>query len=123
MSLMTIRLELARTPDHPDGNPNHGYEFHAPLTDDFHLDDAAWREKKDLCTVRKFEDDLEDEHGVLIHSKDHGWSFSYVPDQDEDDEPLFKFGGHVIQPNEYLSVTEHDEVQRTFRIVSVSPYL
>ena len=103
MALKTIRLELARTPDHPEGNPNHGYEFHAPLTADFHFDETEWQDKSDLCTVRKFEDDLEDEHGVLIHTSEGGWAFSYVPDEDSDDEPVFRFGGHIFKPDEYIN--------------------
>ncbi|MDG2320598.1 MAG: hypothetical protein P8L79_10100 [Rhodospirillaceae bacterium] len=63
MTLTTVRLELARTKGHPDGNPNHGYEYYARLTDDGHLDEAAWPESKELCSVRRFEGDLEDEHG------------------------------------------------------------
>jgi hypothetical protein len=31
MSLKLIRLELARTPDFPEGSRRHGYEFVAPL--------------------------------------------------------------------------------------------
>jgi|DEB0MinimDraft_6_1074348.scaffolds.fasta_scaffold46862_2 hypothetical protein len=123
MPLKTIRLELARTPDHPDGNPNHGYEFHAPLDGDSKLDVSEWDKNKELCSVRRFEDDLEDEHGVLIHTPDHGWTFSYVPDRDDDDEPVFRLGQHVLKPGEYLSITEHDDVQRTFVVASVKDYL
>ena len=38
MSLKRIRLELARTPDFPNGSGQHGYEFVAPLDDKGHLD-------------------------------------------------------------------------------------
>ena len=123
MALHTIRLELARTPDHPDGNPHHGYEFHAPLTADGHLDAEQWQVDKELCTVRKFEDDLEDEHGVLIHGSASGWAFSYVPGRADDDEPVFRLGNHVLRPGEYISITEHDEVQRTFVVARVDAYL
>lgn len=123
MSLHTIRLELARTPDHPNGNAKHGYEFHAPLTADGHLDAEQWTKDKELCTVRKFEDDLEEEHGVLIHDSSAGWAFSYVPNREDDDEPVFKLGNHVLKPGEYVSITEHDEVQRTFIVKQVDPYL
>jgi len=96
MTLTTVRLELARTKDHPDGNPNHGYGFYARLTDDGHLDEAAWLESKELCSVRRFEDDLEDEHGLLLHLGDGRWVFSYEPGND-DDEPIFRLSSHRFQ--------------------------
>ncbi len=75
VSLKTVRLELARTKGHPNGNPNHGYEFHAPLNGDGHLDETAWPDNKELCSVRRFEDDLEDEHGLLLHLGPDRWVF------------------------------------------------
>ena len=41
--LKTVRLELARTKEFPDGNARCGYEFIAPLTADGHLDAEAYR--------------------------------------------------------------------------------
>lgn len=121
MALKTVRLELARTKDHPDGNPNHGYEFHAPLTDDGHLDESAWSDSKELCSVRRFEDDLEDEHGVILHLSDGRWVFSYEPG-DDDDEPIFRLSTHRFDIGEYISITEHDGEQRAFKVVSVVDY-
>ncbi|MBM3541153.1 MAG: hypothetical protein FJX51_03820 [Alphaproteobacteria bacterium] len=54
MTLKTIRLELARTKDHPQGSAAHGYEFTAPLDAQGHLDMEAWRKVKEVCTVRRF---------------------------------------------------------------------
>ena len=122
MSLKTVRLELARTKDHPDGNSNHGYVFHAPLTGDGHLDEAAWPDNKELCSVRRFEEDLEDEHGLLLNLGDGRWVFSYEPGE-EDDEPIFKLSLHRFQEGEYVSITEHDGEQRTFQVISVTDYV
>ena len=122
VSLKTVRLELARTKDYPDGNPNHGYVFHAPLNDDGHLDKTAWSDTKELCSVRRFEDDLEDEHGLLLHLGPDRWVFSYEPGE-EDDEPLFRLSLHRFQEGEYVSITEHDGEQRTFQVVSVQDYV
>ncbi len=123
MSLKTVRLELARTivEDHPDGNPNHGYEFHAPLTADGSLDAESWPDQKELCSVRRFEDDLEDEHGLLLNLGDDRWVFSYEPG-DDDDEPIFRLSLHRFQTGEYVSITEHDGAQRTFQVKAVSDY-
>ncbi len=55
MTLKPIRLELARTKDHPDGDARHAYEFRAPLDASGHLDQAAWPMVKELYLVRRFE--------------------------------------------------------------------
>ncbi|HTR88276.1 MAG TPA: hypothetical protein VMI56_27595 [Reyranella sp.] len=116
MSLKKIRLEMARTREFPDGNSHCGYEFTAPLDRQGHLDEAGWRHDKERCTVRRFWDNADDEHGLLRH---HGgrWVFSYGPVDDE--EPIFRFDKHMFTPGEYVTVTEHDGRSYPFRIVSV----
>ena len=118
MTLKLIRLELARNKEFPEGSAAHGYEFRAPLKDDGHLDPSNWKENAQLCTVHHFWGGEIDEHGQLIRTANHKWAFSYVPG-DEDDEPIFRFDSHVFRAGEYLSVTEHDGEERTFRVVSV----
>jgi hypothetical protein len=44
MPLKTIRLELARTKEFPDGSSAHGFEFTAPLDAEGHLDLYAWKD-------------------------------------------------------------------------------
>ena len=122
MALKTVRLELARTKEFPKGNSNHGYVFHAPLTEDGSLDEAAWPENKELCSVRRFEDDLEDEHGLLLQLGGGRWVFSYEPGED-DDEPLFRLSSHRFQNGEYISIVEYDGEQRTIRVISVLDYV
>ena len=118
MSLKKIRLELARTPEFPDGSSRHGYEFNAVLGADGHLDPDAWKHSKTACTVRRFWDKAEDEHGLLIHRRDGAWAFSYKPGED-DDEPIFRFDKHRFVVGEYVSVTEHDGVALPFRVTQV----
>lgn len=119
MTLKNIRLELARSKEFPDGSARHGYLLKAPLLADGHLDAGAWKAQRDQCTVRRFWGDAEEERGQLIHTARHRWAFSYVPGDDADDEPIFRLDSHVFRPGEYLSITEHDGVERTFRVVSV----
>jgi hypothetical protein len=118
MSLKRIRLELARTPEFPNGSSDHGYDFVAPLDPRGHLDSADWAKAKAACTVRRFWAGQPDEHGTLIHGR-HGWAFSYAPGED-DDEPIFKFDKHVFTEGEYVTVTEHDGVARPFRIARIA---
>jgi hypothetical protein len=119
MTLKTIRLELARSKEFPEGSSDHGYLLRAPLLTDGHLDAAAWKTQRDLCSVRRFWGGDEEERGQLIHTAGRRWAFSYVPGDDADDEPIFRLDSHVFRPGEYLSITEHDGVERTFRVAHV----
>jgi len=118
MALRHVRLELARTPDHPDGSILCGYELNLPLDADGRFDPAAWKAHAKECTVRRFWEGEDDENGLLI-KVGRGWAFSYDPDTDADDEPMFRLEDHQFAQGEYLSITEHDGVQRTFRIVYI----
>lgn len=118
MTLKKIRLELARTPEFPEGNPSCGYEFLAPLDTRGQLDATQWPQHKTECTVRRFWQHAEDEHGLLVHHRGNKWVFSYRPG-DDDDEPIFRFDKHVFVPGEYVSVVEHDGVSRPFKVAAV----
>ncbi len=120
MALKNIRLELARTKEFPDGSRAHGYEFVAPLDADGHLDRDEWRQFRQVCTVWRFWQGEQDERGLLVHGRGDRWAFSYEPGE-EDDEPIFKFDRHNFIVGEYVSITEHDGINRPFRIVSISP--
>src|SRR5260370_13339554 len=69
MALKRIRLELARAPEAPEGNPYCGYEFTAPLDKKGRLDPKQWAYDKDKCTVRRFWNSTTDEHGKLSHHR------------------------------------------------------
>ena len=56
----------------------------------------------------------------LIHRRDGKWAFSYQPG-DDDDEPIFRFDTHRFVAGEYVSITEHDGIQRPFKVVKVTP--
>jgi hypothetical protein len=119
MALKRIRLELARTPESPEGSPFHGYEFTAPLDKKGKLNAKEWARDKDKCTVRRFWNSTTDEHGKLSHHRGNNWVFSW-PGGGAEDEPIFRFDKHTFIDGEYVSVTEHDGVARPFRIVSVN---
>ena len=118
MALFLVRLELARSAAFPNGSARHGYEFVAPLDADGHLSAEVWKKNKAKCTVRRFTAGEGDEHGLLV-DVGRGWHFDYDAGGRDDDEPLFKLDRHTIKQGEYLSVTEHDGVMRTFKVVSV----
>jgi hypothetical protein len=122
MPFRHIRLELARDKAHPEGDPNHFYEFTAPIGPDDHLDAQAWAANKALCTVLRQAPGEEAEHGHLVHSG-KSWRFDYESDGADDDEPLFKLDRHLIRIGEYVSVTEWDGKTRTFKITKISPLI
>ena len=118
--LSFIRLELARTPEFPQGSSDHAYEFTAPLTKDAHIDALAWKEVKDRCEVTRIWGDAPPQTGRLRHVGT-GWRIDYDAADDKDDEPFFRLDRHVLTPGAYVSITEQDRVQRPFRVVSVLP--
>jgi hypothetical protein len=119
MALRNIRLELARCTEYPEGSAVHGYEFVAPLDVHGDVDAAEWKKSARKCVVRRFWGAAPDEKGMLVRLGGHSWAFSYVPDKTEDDEPIFRFDRHTFRAGEYVSITEHDGVQRTFRVTAV----
>ncbi|MFQ5775396.1 MAG: hypothetical protein ACE5GS_12820 [Kiloniellaceae bacterium] len=122
MSLSTVRLELARDPEFPEGSTRRGYEFVAPLTPEGHIDAKGWRKHRARCWVRRFWEGEPDERGHLVHRRGGSWAFHYdVARHAEGDEPGFKFDSHVFKQGEYVSLREQDGTLRTFRVVSVRP--
>lgn len=122
MPLMTVRLELARDKDFPQGSSDHGYEFIAPLAQDGHIDVGEWRKKKDRCTVRRFWADEDDEYGHLLHTRGRTFKFHYdLTGDPNDDETGYRFDSHAFLPGEYVSIREHDDELRTFRVVAATP--
>lgn len=119
MTLQRIRLVLARDHDYPNGSLECGYDFIAPLDNEGHLDAAEWREKRERCRVKRFWKGEPDEIGHLVHKRGGAWAFDYNPKSEADDEKGFKFDRHKFVPGEYVSITEHDGVQRAFFIKAV----
>ena len=122
MSMKSVRLELARDHDYPQGSASHGYEFVAPLDENGHIDAAQWRANKADCRVRRFWEGEDDEIGHLVHRNAHSWVFHYDVEGDPDeDEPGFRFDTHKFAVGEYVSIREQDGEMRTFKVASVKP--
>ena len=120
MTIKKVRLELARDRDFPNGSPAHGYEFTAPLDDAGHISAQDWHKERSRCRVRRFWAGEASEAGHLIRKPGGAWAFHYDIDGDaDDDETGYRFGDHAFVPGEYVSIKEHDDELRTFRVVSV----
>ena len=123
--LKSIRLQLARSKQHPEGSQNHGYQFVAPLDAEGHIDPEAWKAHRDQCRVRRFWQGEEDQTGRLVHKPggaEHArWMFDYDPQRHDDDESGYRFGAHKFAPGEYVSIADERGELHTFRVTSVQP--
>lgn len=107
--LTRIRLELARTPDHPEGSQLIGYEFSAPLDSQGRIDPKAFAEMKQRCRVRRFRKGEEDDIGHLIRKPGGSWAFHYdIHSDEEDDETGYRFGDHTFRTGDYVSIREDE---------------
>ncbi len=126
-SFRRIRLNLARSPEFPQGSSRHGYEFVAPLDEQGRIDVEQWRAHRDHCGVRRFWEGEDDQLGRLVHKPggaEHGrWVFDYDPEADEDDESGYRFGAHAFRPGEYVSIRADDGQMHTYRVITVEPVL
>jgi len=122
MSLSSIRLELARDQDFPEGSANRGYELMVPLDEAGRIDVELWRRERKNCRVWRFWEGEPDEYGHLRHTRGGAWAFHYDIEGDpDDDETGYRFDSHLFKEGEYISIREHDGAMRTFKVVSVKP--
>ncbi len=121
MPLKKVRLELARDHEFPEGSHAHGYEFVAPLGEDGHLDPEQWKKHRAECRAVRFWGEEEHETGHLVRKPGGSWAFHYDVQGDvDDDEAGYRFGNHMFQSGEYVSIRDHDDdTLRTFRVVRV----
>jgi len=91
-----IRLELAREPQHPDGDHDMGYDILAPLTAERRLDAAVWREAPEKCRVRRFSHGATLAFGRLRHAAPDRWFLDFEPGE-ADDAHGFRLADETIQ--------------------------
>jgi len=116
MTWKTIRLELARTAQYPNGSDAHAYVFRVPLDDSGFIEPAALKKAEKRPEVRRFWHGEADQKGVVI-ATDKGWAFSYRMG-DDDDESIFRLKDHPLKLGEYLTITETDGTELPFKVVS-----
>lgn len=120
MTLMRVRIELARSREFPAGSSRHGYIFTLPLDDEGHFDLAAFERTPEICTVHRFWEGEGDEVGQLMRITADRWAFSYRIGT-ADDEAIPRLPDHVFRRGDYISVREHDGRVLPFRVVEVRP--
>jgi hypothetical protein len=117
MNWKSIRLELARTKEFPEGSASRAYLLRLPIDDNGVIDEPALLHLPAQATVRRFWPNQADMSGYVIRTP-KGWAFSYRKG-DEDDEAVFHLETHPIRIGEYLTLTEPDGQQLPFRVVSL----
>lgn len=109
-----VRLELARTPEFPEGSASRAYILRVPLDASGLIDEAALVKRPAMATVRRFWPNERDQSGYLIrHGK--GWAFSYAIG-DDDDEKVSHLESHPLRTGDYVTVTEPDGISLPFRV-------
>lgn len=115
--MKTIRLELARNADNPDGNPGDAYELHTSLTADGKVDFA--HTDTQLMTFARFLPGRDAVHGQLVETDEGAWAFSYVAG-DDDDERIVGLEQHALVIGNYLTVIQNDRHEHVYRVTSVA---
>ncbi|MEH6664834.1 MAG: hypothetical protein V7678_08270 [Brevundimonas sp.] len=115
-----VRLELAREPEHPTGDPRFGYDLVAPLNADHKLDKAACDAQAHHCRVRRFRNGATEAVGRLARADDGRWFFDFDPGE-ADDEFGFRLDDERFVPGEYISVQAADGAPHTFRVMKAAP--
>lgn len=122
MSLKQIVLKLARNPEAPDGDDRQGYVLIAPIDANGLIDLDAWREHRELCTVKRFHPDPEEQaDGWLTHNGSK-WRFHYDEDHEGPDEGGYRLGDHKFRRGEYVTLLHHGEKALVYRVSDVLPF-
>jgi hypothetical protein len=112
-----IRLELAREPQHPNGDQGIGYLLTVPLDQKKQIDVGLWKQYRDNCRVVRLRKDDKDV-GHLVPGEGGIWWFQYDIFGDDQDEACFNLDQEKFELGEYISVSEKNSVH-AYRVTSV----
>lgn len=115
-----IRLELARSHNHPEGSTRFGYVLMLPLDADGRVDEPALRKASELATVHRFWENEDDATGRIMRRGPKGWVFAYGGER-ADDEPVPHLSDHVFAVGQYLAVRESSGREHVLRVVAIEP--
>ena len=117
MTWKSIRLELGRTGEFPEGSASRAFLLRLPLNDKGLIDERALSLSPAMATAHRFWPSERDRSGYVVRTPG-GWAVSYEPGE-ADDEPVFHLEPHPIRIGEYLTLTEPDGRQLPFRVASL----
>jgi hypothetical protein len=113
-----IRIELAREPDHPDGDSSVAYTIIAPLDADGCIDRDIWRKHREACRIVRSRPGEEDRPGHLIQRPGGRWVLHYENAANLPDETALHFGDERFSTGEYVSIREGDKAH-PYRVTSM----
>jgi hypothetical protein len=121
VELSRIVMRMARNPgtEFADGDDHRGYTLTAPLTEDGHIDEGAFRTEKERCTVRRFLPDEDAQAGRLSRRGD-SWFFDYQRSTGVD-EAVYRLGEHRFAVGEYVTIADEDGRPLTYKVTEVQP--
>lgn len=114
-----IRIELAREPDHPDGDSSFAYVIVAPLDSNGRIDADVWRKHREACRFARLRPEEADRRGHLVHRPNNGWALHYESLANLPDEIGVHFADEQFIAGEYVSIRGAGETH-TYRVTSVS---
>jgi len=114
-----LRLELARTPEFPQGSASRAYLLRLPLDERQLIDAEALEKAPARATVLRHWPNEPDLSGYVIRNRS-GWAFSYRPGE-EDDERIFHLENHPLEIGACLTLTEPDGRKLPYRVASRKP--
>lgn len=116
MTWHLIRLDLARSAQHPQGSHEHCYLVRLPLDARGFIDRAELKAHPDRATVLRSRPDEPERSGHVGRSAGE-WVFSYAPGEG-DDERLFRLETHPLQRGDYLTVIDTGRESFCFEVVA-----
>jgi len=114
-----VRLELARTPEFPEGSASRAYMLRVPRDADGFIDEPGLARRPAMATVRRFWPNEPDQTGYVLRNGD-GWIFSYEIGND-DDEAVYHLEAHPLRIGEYVTITEPSGERYPFRVAQTQP--
>lgn len=116
MTWTGIRLELARTAEHPEGSSRHVYLLHLPLDAEGLIDETLLRGNTARAVVHRHWGDDHPRNGYVVPTSD-GWAISYERGE-SDNEPFFHLERHRLRPGDYLTITDTNGESLPMRVAS-----
>lgn len=122
MAAVTVLLALAAGPGFPEGSPEHRYEIELVLDQAGWPDATAWTADPAPWRAWRIAPEATPAEGDVQFDPDDGWSIRFyraVADSPDAPETRFQCGPDPVRPGGYMTVSEPDGVEYSYRVVGV----